>query len=155
MFTLSSLLVPIDFSENSLKALRLAKEVARGTSATIHLLHVVEPVVYPADWSYAQVGFADIEQELFDNAEKELKVLAGELESEGFQVQHSVRRGRASDEICSYAAENNVSIVTIGTHGRSGFEHFLFGSTTERVLRHSPCPVLSVRLEQPKSEPKS
>lgn len=149
MFTVSSLVVPTDFSENAGKALSWAKEVARGTKATLHLLHVVEPVVYPADWSYAQVGFADIEQELFTNAERELDTLAESLRTEGFTVVATVRRGRASDEICNYAAENSVSIIAIGTHGRSGLEHFLFGSTTERVLRKAPCPVLSVRQDQP------
>ncbi len=145
MLTVSSLLVPTDFSENAGKALALAKEVARGSSAALHLIHVVEPVVYPADWSYAQVGFADIEQELQTNAEKELETLGNKLRTEGFTIVTSVRRGRASDEICNYATEVGISIIAIGTHGRSGLEHFLFGSTTERVLRKSPCPVLSVR----------
>lgn len=150
MFTVTSLLVPIDFSENSLRALALAKEVARGSQATLHLLHVVEPVVYPADWSYAQVGFADIEQELADTSQKELEALATTLTGKGFSVQTATRRGRASDEICTYAVESGISIIAIGTHGRSGFEHFLFGSTTERVLRKAPCPVLSVRLDPQK-----
>ena len=145
MLTVSSLLVPTDFSDNAGKALALAKEVARGSSAALHLIHIVEPVVYPADWSYAQVGFADIEQELQTNAEKELETLGGKLREEGFTVVTCVRRGRASDEICNYAKEEGISIIAIGTHGRSGLEHFLFGSTTERVLRKSPCPVLSVR----------
>lgn len=148
MFAVSSLLVPTDFSENATHALQYAKEIAKGTTATLHLLHIVEPVVYPADWSYAQVGFADIEQELVENAEKELKTLSDALTAEGFKVVTAVKRGRASDEICAYAADNKISIVAIGTHGRSGFEHFLFGSTTERVLRRSPCPVLSVRMPQ-------
>jgi universal stress protein A len=110
-------------------------------------MHIVEPVVYPADWSYAQVGFADIEQELQTNATTELEKLAAALKAEGFTVETSVRRGRASDEICGYALEHSISIIAIGTHGRSGFEHFLFGSTTERVLRKAPCPVLSVRMD--------
>ncbi len=116
------------------------------SGATLHLIHIVEPVVYPADWSYAQVGFADIEQELVDNAVKELGVLSSKLTAEGCTVQTTVRRGRASDEICAYAIEHGISMIAIGTHGRSGLEHFLFGSTTERVLRKAPCPVLSVRL---------
>lgn len=146
MFTVTSLLVPTDFSDNANKALEYTKEIARGSKSVIHLIHVVEPVVYPADWSYAQVGFADLEQELQDNSEKELAKIADQLTSQGYTVKTAVRRGRASDEICSYAAENSISIIAIGTHGRSGFEHFLFGSTTERVLRKAPCPVLSVRL---------
>jgi len=148
MLTVSSLLVPTDFSENAGKALALAKEVARGSNAALHLVHIVEPVVYPADWSYAQVGFADIEQELQTNAERELGVLADALRAEGFTVETVVRKGRASDEICNYAKEKGISIIAIGTHGRSGLEHFLFGSTTERVLRKAPCPVLSVRMDQ-------
>lgn len=147
MFTVHALLIPTDFSENAGQALAMAKEIARGTQATLHIIHIVEPVVYPADWSYAQVGFADIEQELHTNAETELAKLADTLRSEGFAVVTGVRRGRASDEICGYASEHNISIISIGTHGRSGLEHFLFGSTTERVLRKAPCPVLSVRLQ--------
>ena len=152
MFTVSSILVPTDFSENAQQALGLAKEIARGTSATLHLIHIVEPVVYPADWSYAQVGFADIEQELQQNAESELTKLAESLKADGFDVATAVCRGRASDEICAYAKEKNTSMLAIGTHGRSGLEHFLFGSTTERVLRKSPCPVLSVRLDESKKK---
>lgn len=152
MFTVSSLLVPTDFSENATQALNLAKEIARGSQATLHLLHIVEPVVYPADWSYAQVGFADIEQELSDNASTELTKLAEQLTADGYRIETAVRRGRASDEICGYAADQGISIIAIGTHGRSGIEHFLFGSTTERVLRKAPCPVLSVRLDPEKTK---
>ncbi|MBU3679484.1 MAG: universal stress protein [Candidatus Kapabacteria bacterium] len=147
MFTVSSILVPTDFSENAQKALDLAKEIARGTNATLHLIHVVEPVVYPADWSYAQVGFADLERELETNMQKELNTMADLLKKEGYKVETAILRGRASDEICAYAKDHKASIVAIGTHGRGGLEHFLFGSTTERVLRKAPCPVLSVRLE--------
>ncbi len=147
MFSVKALLVPTDFSANASQALQYAKEIARGTQATLHILHIVEPVVYPADWSYAQVGFADIEQELQENAEKELSALTDGLTKDGYNVVTAVRRGRASDEICNYASENGISIIAIGTHGRSGLEHFLFGSTTERVLRKAPCPVLSVRLD--------
>lgn len=147
MFTVSSILVPTDFSENAQKALDLAKEIARGTNATLHLIHVVEPVVYPADWSYAQVGFADLERELETNMQKELNIMADHLQKEGYKVETAILRGRASDEICAYAKDHKASIVAIGTHGRGGLEHFLFGSTTERVLRKAPCPVLSVRLE--------
>lgn len=147
MFTVSSILVPTDFSENAQRALELAKEIARGTNATLHLVHVVEPVVYPADWSYAQVGFADLERELETNMRKELNGIADGLQKEGYKVETAILRGRASDEICAYAKDHHASIVAIGTHGRGGLEHFLFGSTTERVLRKAPCPVLSVRLE--------
>ena len=150
MFTIVSLLVPIDFSENAGQALSYAKELARTTNASLHLIHVVEPIVYPADWSYAQVGFADIEQELKDTASKEMDALAVRLKAEGFSVVTAVRMGRAADEICAYAEEHKISIISMGTHGRSGLEHFLFGSTTERVLRKALCPILAVRYNEDK-----
>jgi nucleotide-binding universal stress UspA family protein len=146
MFAIASILVPTDFSENARRALDYATELARVSGATLHLMHVVEPVVYPADWSYAQVGFADIEQELVENATKELAKLKEQLTASNISTTTAVRRGRASDEICSYCSEHGISMIAIGTHGRSGLEHFLFGSTTERVLRKAPCPVLSVRM---------
>jgi len=150
MFTVTSLLVPTDFSENAGQALSYAKELARATKATLHLIHIVEPVVYPADWSYAQIGFADIEQELKDTSTKEMDALAERLRAEGFTVVTAVRLGRASEEICAYAQEKHIGIISMGTHGRSGLEHFLFGSTTERVLRKAPCPILAVRYDEDK-----
>lgn len=150
MFTVASLLVPTDFSANASQALSYAKELAKATNATLHLIHVVEPVVYPADWSYAQVGFADIEQELKETSSKEMDTLVSQLQAEGFSVVAAVRMGRASDEICAYAKEKSISIISMGTHGRSGLEHFLFGSTTERVLRKAPCPILAVRFDEDK-----
>ena len=148
MLTVSALLVPTDFSENALKALNIAKEIARGSNAVLHIMHVVEPVVYPADWSFAQSGFTEIENELEANTAKQLDEIAQQLSAEGFTVKTKIVKGRASDEICNYAKNNGISIIAIGTHGRSGLEHFLFGSTTERVLRKAPCPVLSVRLDE-------
>lgn len=149
MFTITSLLVPTDFSNNAKRALHLAIEVAKGNDAVLHILHVVEPVVYPADWNYAQVGFADLEQDLVQSSDEELKALAAEAEKQGVTVITACRRGRASEEICNYAKDFSTSIITIGTHGHSGLGHLIFGSTTERVLKKAPCPVLSVRLDIP------
>ncbi len=146
MFIVKSILVPTDFSDPSNNALNYAKEMARSSEAVLHLMHVVEPTVYPADWGYSQVGFIDIEHELSSAADKELEKNCKELLAEGFTVVKSVCSGRASDEIIKYATDNQIDLISIATHGRSGIEHFLFGSTTERVLRKAPCPVLAVRI---------
>lgn len=146
MFALTNILVPTDFSDQSNNALNQAKELARSTGAVLHLVHVVEPAVYPADWGYSQVGFVDLEQELRAAADKELDKLVETLRAEGFTVHKVVLSGRASDELINYAAEQKIDLISIATHGRSGIEHLLFGSTTERVLRKAPCPVLTVRI---------
>ncbi len=146
MFIVKSILVPTDFSDPSNNALSYAKEIARHPEAVLHLLHVVEPTVYPADWGYSQVGFIDLEQELRNAAEKELDRIYDQLRTENFTVVKAVCSGRASDEIIKYVIDNQIDLISIATHGRSGIEHLLFGSTTERVLRKAPCPVLAVRI---------
>ncbi len=149
MIRIQRILVPIDFSEHSQYALQYAAEIAQQLGAKLTLLHIVEPIAYPADWGFSQVGLVDLEKELIDTATSELEKITQELRAKGIQVDFEVHSGaRASDEIVQFAKEHNVDIISIGTHGRSGLEHFLFGSTTERVLRKAPCPVLAVRLPE-------
>lgn len=153
MFTIKNILVPTDFSDHANNAISYAKAMAKGIEASLHVIHVVEPIVYPADWGYSQVGFVDLEKELVTAAEKELARLSETLKSEGFDVKTEVLSGRASDRIVEYAGKHHIDMIAIATHGRSGLEHFLFGSTTERVLRKADCPVLAVRV--PKHSKKS
>jgi nucleotide-binding universal stress UspA family protein len=148
MLTIHTVLVPTDFSDCSQQAVDYAVQLANTPEATIHLLNVIEPVVYPTDIGIAQVGLADLEQELQNSAEEELAKMKKELEEKGLKVVTAVRHGRASQCTVEYAKTNDIDIISIGTHGRSGFEHFLFGSTTERVLRQAPCPVLVVRQKE-------
>lgn len=151
MFTIKKILVPVDFSECSSNALQYAKEMAESMKSTLYLLHVIEPVVYPVDWGYSQVGFADIEREITETARKEMTSLEASLVNQGFAVQTAIVPGRAAEIIIEYAAEENVDIISIGTHGRGGIEKFLFGSTTEKVLQKAPCPVLCVRKKEQQS----
>lgn len=145
MFSINSILIPTDFSLHADDALGYAKVLATPLSAVLHLVHVIEPVVYPVDWGYSGVGFIDVENEYTTAAEKEIKAVETKLVSEGFTVRTAVLHGRASEQILEYTDENNISLICIATHGRGGFEHFLFGSTTEKVLRKSNCPVFVVR----------
>lgn len=141
----SDILAPIDFSSYSDLALRYAIEQCKRFDATLHLVHVVEPAAYPADWGYSQVGFVDLETELVNSAEKELKKLYENVNSMGIKAKTAVLRGKASSELVEYANENSIGLICISTHGRGGLEHLLFGSTTERILRKSQCPVLAIK----------
>lgn len=146
MYAIKSILVPTDFSDNASHALGYAKEMALQNKAVIHLLHVIEPVSYPVNWGYAQVGFLDVEQEYMKAADTEMQTLSDTLKAEGFEVITAINSaGRAADEIDRYAAEQGISLICIATHGRGGLDHMLFGSTTERVLRKTPCPVFVVK----------
>ncbi|MCS6965573.1 MAG: universal stress protein [Candidatus Kapabacteria bacterium] len=150
MQPITNILVPTDFSEHAQQALGYAKELARLLGATLHIVHVVEPIIYPAEWGYSQVGLTELEQELTRMAEQEIHNLVESIRAEGISVRGEVLYGRASEQIIRYAQEHSIGLISIGTHGRGGLEHFLFGSTTERVLRKASCPVLAVRIPRPK-----
>ncbi len=146
MFKVREILVPVDFSDHSHQALNYALELALSNSARLHIIHVIEPPVYPATWSYAQVGLVESEKELCEASERELEELRKRLCDKCPNIVTKTIIGQsASDEINHYATVNEVDMISIATHGRRGLERFLFGSTTERVLRTAPCPVLAVR----------
>lgn len=142
---LNKILVPIDFSDHSRKALRYAIPFARKFNASLDLIYVVEPTVYPADFSFGQVGFPTIEDELRKRGAEELDELIKKDIAKQVPARRAVRTGKAFYEILLYAKEEKIDFIIIATHGHSGIEHALFGSTAEKVVRKASCPVLVVR----------
>ncbi|MBI3004102.1 MAG: universal stress protein [Ignavibacteriales bacterium] len=142
---LSRILVPIDFSEFSKNALKYAIPFARQFEASVDLLYVVEPAIYPADFSFGQVGFPNVEEELRKRGTEELETLMKKEIGRRLPARFSVRTGKPFYEINQYATEEDIDLIIIATHGHSGMEHILFGSTAEKVVRKAPCPVLVVR----------
>ncbi|MDI6767751.1 MAG: universal stress protein [Bacteroidota bacterium] len=139
------ILVPIDFSEHSKNALQFAISFARQFNAEIILVYVVEPTIYPADFSFGQVAVPSIENELRERGKVELNQLVETQIAETLPARTIVRRGKPFLEIIKTASEEDVDLIIIATHGHTGVEHLLFGSTAEKVVRKAPCPVLVVR----------
>lgn len=142
---LQRILVPIDFSEHSKSALKYAIPFAQQFKASIDLIYVVEPTIYPADFSFGQIGFPNVEEELRARGSDELEKLILKEISGKVTARKNVRTGKPFYEINQYAQEENIDLIIIATHGHSGMEHILFGSTAEKVVRKAPCPVLVVR----------
>lgn len=140
-----SILVPIDFSEHSKNALKYAIPFARQFNASLELIYIVEPTIYPADFSFGQVGFPNVEEELRKRGADELDGLIKNEIAGRVKATRTIRTGRPFYEINQYAKEQNVDLIIIATHGHTGMEHILFGSTAEKVVRGAPCPVLVVR----------
>ncbi len=146
MFIFRTILVPTDFSEQFSLALNYAKELVKSHNDTeLHIIHVIEHSVYPADLGITQASFIDLETEMNKKSKEQLDLIKMELERDGIAPVVNISSGRASDKIIEYAALNKIDLICIATHGRSGLEHFLFGSTAEKVIRKAPCPVLAVR----------
>jgi universal stress protein A len=142
---LQRILVPIDFSEHSKNALKYAIPFAEQFKASIDLIYVVEPTIYPADFSFGQIGYPNVEEELRVRGSEELERLIKQEITGRVKSQKIVRIGKPFYEINQYALEEAIDLIIIATHGHSGMEHILFGSTAEKVVRKAPCPVLVVR----------
>ena len=143
--TIKKVLVPIDFSDYSKSALKYAVNFAKSFNADIILIYVVEPVIYPPDFSMGQIAMPSITTEWDDRAKDELQKLAKSEIAEIANVKTIIKTGKPFVEIIETAKEENIDLIIIATHGHSGVEHILFGSTAEKVVRKAPCPVLTLR----------
>jgi nucleotide-binding universal stress UspA family protein len=111
----------------------------------VTLLHVVEPLIEPADgYGALAVPFVNVEA-LQNDATSKLNTLAQAEIEELVPVNVLVRRGKPYHEIATFAKERDIDLIIIATHGYTGLKHLFLGSTAERVVRHAPCPVLAVR----------
>lgn len=133
------ILVPLDGSPLAEEILQHVRDLARLTDAEICLLRVVLAHPFPGtDPTERQV-------EVVREAEDYLKGVEQRLKAEGFNVSVHVRYGHEAIEILEHAKLKEIDLVAMSTHGRTGVERWALGSVSERVLRHSPKPVLLVR----------
>jgi nucleotide-binding universal stress UspA family protein len=142
-FKIQRILVPIDFSDCSKKALQYALPLAKEHQAALTLLYVVAPA-YGTD-EYGGIDSAQLEARMKDGGEKELATLAVDEVSSEISADTLVRVGSPAREIVALAGSLPADLIIISTHGRTGLKHVLLGSVAEHVVQRAPCPVLVVR----------
>ncbi len=135
------ILLPTDGSEASLAAFDHALDLAARFDAALDVLYVVDTDALPLD-AHSRT--------LFDAADQAARGTVADMvdraEQRGFErVTGEVREGSPAEVVLDHAADHDVDLVVMGTHARTGVERYLLGSVTERVLRASPVPVLTVR----------
>jgi len=131
-----TILLPTDGSECARVAADYATDLAKHYDATVHVLHVV-------DYRLVQTGVEYDEWE--DDAAETVESVADRIESEGVATEREVRTAVPHEAILEYATAADADLVVMGTHGRTGVERYLLGSVTEKVVRRSNAPVLTVR----------
>jgi nucleotide-binding universal stress UspA family protein/mono/diheme cytochrome c family protein len=139
-----SILVPVDFSSNSTRALDYAHTLARRFEASLHVVHVCEvPALTTGSMDAYAIAYSNWSQQLGDEAERELVKLVRKLT--GAPVTTEVLFGNPARAIVSAATIRKADLVVMGTHGHGPLMHALMGNVAERVVRTAPCPVLTVR----------
>lgn len=138
------ILVPIDFSDCSIRGLAYAKQLAREFGATVVLLHSVAIPYLLTNDEYARYDFPLLMMQSEKIARQQMRGLIAKTEREGVKVNSSIQIGHAGQQICARADAEPADLIVTSTHGHTGLKHMLVGSTAEYVIRHASCPVLVV-----------
>ena len=146
MSTFSKILFPTDFSEFSNQAMETVLGWARRFGADVHVLHVV--TVHNYDPFNPDMGFPEVNiaGSLQDSAERQMTEFADVAAPAGPTITREIRTGFSPwNEIVTSAADQEADLIIMATHGRKGLEKLFLGSTAEKVVEHTPCPVLLLR----------
>lgn len=140
------ILLPVDFSEYSEIACEYALTLAKTFNSSVQVLHVINEPVDLRGFYVPHISFEQLEKEIETGAVRMLENFCQERLKEFEAFETIVVTGVPYEEIIRVASEKESSLIVIGTHGRTGLDHLIFGSTAERVVRSAPCPVMTVRL---------
>lgn len=142
---IKSILVPIDFSEHSKKALAYATELAVAYQAKLQLLHIIDTPIYPTFYVVDQLATTSIATNIKSRVLENMSNLLKSLGDYKVVSEVHAMEGRAAHDIATFAVENNSDLIVIATHGLTGMERFLLGSVTEKVVRIAKKPVFTVK----------
>jgi nucleotide-binding universal stress UspA family protein len=145
MISLKKVLVPVDFSDTSDVALRYGKALAGAFGASLHVIHVVhEPYAQP--WAVEAYGFsmATLQEDWIKEANTKLESVLTADDRRALKATATTILGHPVSEILRFATDERIELIVMGTHGRGPLGHMVMGSVAERVVRHAPCPVLTV-----------
>jgi nucleotide-binding universal stress UspA family protein len=148
MVMYSQILFCTDFSEHAKAALPFAIDMSKKYGATLHMVHVHQDPGELAEFeisSEIKMDWIRVAQSLGTASETRLRELCGEVNKDIKGCRFKMLRGKPHLEIIRYAKENSIDLIVMASHGLTGLEHVLFGSTAERVLRGSPCNVLVIK----------
>lgn len=139
------IVVPVDFSDCSVFALRYAANLAQQVGASIILAHAASSLIAPAEMEYVHLDLKKFRAEVEKHAAAKLTALAQKEIPATVHATPIVRHGTPWEEITKLAKDRKADLIIIGTHGYKGVRHMIMGSTAERVIRYAGCPVLVVR----------
>jgi len=135
---------PIDFSEFTDEIVKYAVNITKKFNAELHLIHIIPNLNYftPYESFLTPENLVAIEKNIEKEVEKDFEKVTKDID---MPLKKIVKTGVTFVEIIDYIKEEDIDLVVMGTHGRSGIEHILIGSVAEKVVRKSPCPVLTIR----------
>jgi len=145
MFDVDKIISPTDFSDPSYEGLKIAIEIAEHFTAELILVHIVSPIPnIVGTGSPTGFHFPMVLEEMEAQATKKIEADAVDHIPDHIRSKTIVKAGRPADQIVETAVEEKAQIIVMATHGQSGWQRFVSGSVTERVVRMATCPVFVV-----------
>lgn len=141
---INKILVPVDFSENSVKIVQSALSFAESCKARLSFIFVVQSYEDYSGFFVPRMPIARFEEELLQSAEKKMQEYLSEHLPAGLPHQWKVVAGDVAEEIIGYAESEGIDLIIMGTHGYKGLEKALFGSVADKVVKTAPCPVTTI-----------
>ena len=143
---IKTILFPTDFSNGARAAMDHAISLAKDYQAKLILLYVIQDISIAEWYIPSTISAGELIEDMQKSAWQEMDKWIDEVSKQVKDVEKMVVRGVPFVEIIQTAKERNADLIVIGTHGRTGIDHMLFGSTAEKVVRKAACPVLTVRI---------
>lgn len=147
------ILIAIDFSESSDYAFGYALTLAKQFQSELTVMHVINEPVDLRGFYVPHISFEQLEKEIEQGAVKMMERFCQNNMGGFTGYQTAIVTGTPYEEIIRKANESDASLIILGTHGRTGLDHIIFGSTAERVVRGAACPVLTIRLPAAARQP--
>ena len=144
MVNFTNILVPTDFSENSVQALEFAHYLAKPIKAVLHVLHIVEPVLR-TEQNRNRFSEEKFERSKFLEAEEELRRFINKISPQGIQIIEALAPGKPHEQILQYSIKNNIDLIVIASHGWTGLSHLITGNVANKVLRYSEVPTICIK----------
>lgn len=144
MAVFQKIVVPIDFSEHSARALAMAIDIAKQFHGSLHLVHSypINPILLSP---YGVSMPPDLERGFRESTDEQLREWAERASKAGVEVEIFTSSDTPSEAIVHHAQEIHADLIVMGTRGLTGLKHVVLGSVAERTLRHATCPVLTLK----------
>lgn len=143
---LKTILFPTDFSQGARAAMDHAISFAQDYHAKLILLYVIQDISIAEWYIPSSLSMTDLVEDMQKSAAREMDKWGAEVGAKVKDMEKMIVRGVPFVEIIKTAKDRSADLIVIGTHGRTGIDHMLFGSTAEKVVRKAACPVLTVRI---------
>jgi nucleotide-binding universal stress UspA family protein len=144
-FRIKRLLVPIDFSLHSKKAIDYAVSLADTFKAYIDFVHVIEQEIHPSFYASGIYSISQIDKDLKNRVIENMKAFVEDQLNPNIKTDYIVCEGKSHKEIINLSKEEKTDLIVIATHGLTGLDYILLGSTTEKVVRWANSPVLTIK----------